>query len=498
MSVASAGNRARARRWITQGGLQGLVLLLWLLAFEAARAMEYAPHASLWFPPAAVTFAAVVVLGWRALPAVSMACLVATVWTDRAQPVPLAPEALLASALVFTISHGLVWGGSAALMRRLARGRAAVASVPRMIAVFLLGALAAALLAAALGVVGLTLTGLIDPALAGVLVVPWMIGDYAGVLAIGPLAITLLRRAAERAGLDIRHGLPRLDTFVSPQGGGRAFLAKLGLLLGSTGAVLALLAHLPGQPALVFALVAAVVIQLWIVHTEGPLETLLGLAAFSVLLAVATPALGLGEVALQLQFVLITLGANSYFGLAVPALYADNARLRHLLVHDPLTGALSRASFDEHVRAALRDGGRRQLPLALVMIDLDDLKRLNDRDGHAAGDAALRAFVARVSEGLRPGELIGRLGDDEFGLLLLDVDAERARARVDGLQQRLQQADAGSPATGALSASFGIATGMAGDLPYERLLATADAAMYVHKRARQAARAVALAGAGAA
>lgn len=103
-----------------------------------------------------------------------------------------------------------------------------------------------------------------------------------------------------------------------------------------------------------FALFVVVVIQLWIVHTHGTVHTLVAIAAFSLLVALATPLLALGPHALALQFAMISLAANSYFGLAVPGLYADNTRLRHALVLDPLTGALSRAGFMEQARNNLQ------------------------------------------------------------------------------------------------------------------------------------------------
>ena len=457
----------------------------WLAVFELARVLEYQPHASLWFPPVAVTVAALMVLGWRGVPAVAVACVLATL-LGFYRGSGTTPDAAVAQyAVFFTLQQLAVWGGLAWLLRRVGRGGPAATSLPRAVTFFILGGAAASLLSACIGSVGLVITGAIDVPTMIEQSIPWAIGDYAGLLALGPLAIAGVLHLAGRLQVTPEPGIPRMSEMAAPVGTASSYAAKLVLLLGATLAVMLLAAALPDQPAVVFALFVVVVIQLWIVHTHGTLHTLAAIAAFSLLIALATPLLGLGTQALALQFAMINLAANSYFGLAVPGLYADNTRLRRALVRDPVTGALSRAGFLEQVRNDLRLATQRDRSVALLIADMDNLKAINDELGHAAGDAALRAFVARCRRCLHPGQLLGRLGGDEFALYLPRTDPAAAEALVERLRQALANPRESDELPFPLSASFGIAACDPAALDLDALIQRADAQMYTDKRQRR-------------
>ncbi|WP_170984761.1 diguanylate cyclase [Roseomonas sp. AR75] len=149
---------------------------------------------------------------------------------------------------------------------------------------------------------------------------------------------------------------------------------------------------------------------------------------------------------------------------------------------DPLTGLLNRRGFAD----ALAAGRARQPRGVLAYLDMDGLKRVNDRHGHAAGDAAIRAMAARLSEALRPGELAARLGGDEFALWLPGATPAMAQARCGSLG--VPGPLVGFPDAGeaAVAASIGLAEVALGETE-EVLLARADAAMYSRKRERRAA-----------
>ncbi|MEA2427125.1 MAG: hypothetical protein QOF37_753, partial [Thermoleophilaceae bacterium] len=115
---------------------------------------------------------------------------------------------------------------------------------------------------------------------------------------------------------------------------------------------------------------------------------------------------------------------------------------------DPLTGALNRRGFNEHAQAELARAFRSGDPVGLVLVDLDDFKRVNDAHGHPAGDELLCWVTDRLREGLRPSDAAARLGGDEFALLLPGLDAGGARAVAERLRARLVERT---------SASFGIA-----------------------------------------
>lgn len=153
-------------------------------------------------------------------------------------------------------------------------------------------------------------------------------------------------------------------------------------------------------------------------------------------------------------------------------------RIEKLLERDPLTGTLNRRAFDRALAEA-HAGFVRGRGYALVMIDMDRFKQLNDTLGHAAGDAALRQMVEELRPCVREVDRFGRLGGEEFGVLLPDTDlagaalvAERMRMLVDSAPLRWLEQD------WPLSASFGIAEAERGDTSASAVLARADAALY--------------------
>ncbi len=104
--------------------------------------------------------------------------------------------------------------------------------------------------------------------------------------------------------------------------------------------------------------------------------------------------------------------------------------------HDPLTGLANRAAFDERV-ARLFAALPRSLPAALVLLDLDRFKPINDQHGHAAGDAMLRAVAAVATPRVRPGDLLVRLGGDEFAVVLERCSAEAAQRVAEDLRSAI-------------------------------------------------------------
>jgi two-component system cell cycle response regulator len=93
---------------------------------------------------------------------------------------------------------------------------------------------------------------------------------------------------------------------------------------------------------------------------------------------------------------------------------------------DPLTGAFNRRYFDAHApRLAARCRAARE-PLAVLMIDVDNLKQINDANGHATGDRVLMQVVNRVTSALRPSDLVARMGGDEFAVVMPETDLEAA------------------------------------------------------------------------
>ena len=161
---------------------------------------------------------------------------------------------------------------------------------------------------------------------------------------------------------------------------------------------------------------------------------------------------------------------------------ASELSLERLATTDMLTGLPNRLGFfgaAERVLKLLSSRGA----AALVMIDLDHFKRINDVHGHQAGDAALRAFSTLLRGALRPGDLAGRLGGEEFGLLLPDTDLGGARIIADRLRANLAALPLPDPWRAVrLTASFGVVPVLDGEDDLDAALSRADVALYAAKR----------------
>ncbi len=155
---------------------------------------------------------------------------------------------------------------------------------------------------------------------------------------------------------------------------------------------------------------------------------------------------------------------------------------RHRAHHDSLTGLCNRAQFEEQLTRQLEDATRSGVRGALLAIDLDGFKAVNDGHGHGIGDQVLRAVASRLRATVRMSDLAARLGGDEFLVLLPDIDAESALRLADRIVEELSQpyGDDLPPVT----ASVGIATFPADDAAgASGLLEQADRALYAAKRA---------------
>jgi diguanylate cyclase (GGDEF)-like protein len=184
----------------------------------------------------------------------------------------------------------------------------------------------------------------------------------------------------------------------------------------------------------------------------------------------------------RLYIALLLLGLLA-FGLWLLRLKRSQLRFMRMAQRDSLTGIYNRKHFMNESEYSLRYAERSARGACLVLIDLDHFKLVNDTYGHATGDQVLRRAVAACQEFVRSTDVFGRLGGEEFGVLLpecgLDGGIERAEAIRRGIARLSDQADPGIP----MSASFGVA--FTGESGYElrQLLVDADQALYRAKRA---------------
>jgi diguanylate cyclase (GGDEF)-like protein len=158
------------------------------------------------------------------------------------------------------------------------------------------------------------------------------------------------------------------------------------------------------------------------------------------------------------------------------------ARLAHQATIDHLTGTLSRSAFTRRANALLDSRQQApQLPLTLMMLDIDHFKTINDRHGHGVGDQVLRQFAMTLQDQLHDGELFARLGGEEFVIVVPGLAPELARFTAERLRRAVQDLHIAQPGQALrITVSIGL-TGCAADTPapsLDELLASADQALY--------------------
>ena len=170
------------------------------------------------------------------------------------------------------------------------------------------------------------------------------------------------------------------------------------------------------------------------------------------------------------------------FNRMAAAVQGGQEELAHQAFHDPLTDLPNRDLFKDRVGHALARQIRDRKPLAVMFVDLDDFKTVNDSLGHAAGDQLLSLMAERLGRSVRPSDTVARLGGDEFAVLVEDMRGQRdailvAERIIDALTEPLALEDREI----FVHASVGIAITYGG-IEMDELLKNADVAMYAAKR----------------
>jgi diguanylate cyclase (GGDEF)-like protein len=157
--------------------------------------------------------------------------------------------------------------------------------------------------------------------------------------------------------------------------------------------------------------------------------------------------------------------------------------MRKIATHDNLTGLPNRHSFYEHLQQILRSAEKNQNRFAVVFIDLDGFKPINDTLGHAAGDEVLRSVASRLKQCVRHDDVVARIGGDEFVIILLDIETTSMLSVVRKIIDMIAAPYTGIAKTVTLTSSVGIATYPDNGRTVDEMVAHADAAMYRSKRA---------------
>ncbi len=269
----------------------------------------------------------------------------------------------------------------------------------------------------------------------------------------GAVAGLAVYAAATAAGLNsIAVGVPLLFVAAYVLGAGVTLLPDRGEQLAARGPVVGLLALHGGLLAVGGV---GIVAGIYPIDALPPLDSLFGLVHFE-------------------SFV---------FVLGTAVFFLEMNRERSELVSkvaartDGLTGIANRRSFMEGAERTLKRSQRDGAPLVLIMFDLDRFKGINDGHGHGTGDQVIQHFVRVARDAMRPADLFGRIGGEEFAMALPGVDIDAAFARADRIRMEFGRA---TFAVGDGIVTATVSAGVAADTgePLNALLANADAALY--------------------
>jgi diguanylate cyclase (GGDEF)-like protein/PAS domain S-box-containing protein len=163
---------------------------------------------------------------------------------------------------------------------------------------------------------------------------------------------------------------------------------------------------------------------------------------------------------------------------------SNERRLAHLAQHDSLTGLPNRSLFNERVVQAMERTRHSKCPMALMYLDIDHFKQINDSLGHGAGDALLTGFAARLKASVREGDTVARLGGDEFTILIQDLQKEDdAKTVASNILRNVAREFQVLSQQVNVTTSIGIAQYRGEDISPDKLLTRADKALYQAKKA---------------
>ena len=459
---------ARWPRW-----LKGLALAIaWIGVWGIGHLGEFATHASLWYPPAALTFASLAVLGPRVIPYLVVGSFGGTLWSISIYRIEMDWTTVLWFGLANAIAHIGCYALGALALRRIARQQSY--RLPNQIIAFLV----VATLSSALATIGVITTlaafDLLGPEGPVTTALVFWIGDFVALVVLGPLFGAVLLRLLGRSEL-----WAEAHAFLHRERLRGAFGYKLLFNLVLVILIMLITDRVQTYES-AFLIFFVLIPQLWLTYTGSPMATTVSLAVTSFLVVLLFWLLELGQFVYVYQLAIAIIATTAYFGLAIPLLEAANRQLRQRLMFDPLTGAATRDYLLEKVHVA--EQAAETSTHALAVVDLDHFKTINDAHGHRLGDQALVALVETLRAHARAGDVVARFGGDEFMMLLPGCDHDAASKRMQAAIAALRDVRIGECMR--LTASVGIAIHRV-DESFDNWFARADEALY---RAKQAGR----------
>jgi diguanylate cyclase (GGDEF)-like protein len=452
--------------------LRGITfMVLWLTVWAVAQLMEYTAHASVWFPASGLTYAALLIIGSSAVLPLTFCAVIVTLLTCIQYALPLNLPQAIQAGLLFAGAHIIPYWLSAQLFVWIAKLDRL--STPGMIILYIIHSGVASLCTTVLVIYSLVFSNMMPASDISQTWLAFWIGDYAGVLILAPLFSALLSEHFEKTRFVLKKYLSPNQTKASP-----FYFCKM-MLVTLLVSFIMLLNQYTQQQESAFVIFLLVLPHMWIACTESALFNMLSLTYSCLLIAIFVNLFGLNEYVLIYQFAIIIVAANALFGIAVPALVADNEKLQAIITTDALTQAASRQHFMQQAERAVNRSLNDEMPLSLIMFDMDNFKKVNDTFGHSAGDKALQSVCQVAQLSLRPTDLLGRFGGDEFVALLPDstnVEAQQIAQRILTSVNKAEVAP-GQP----IHCSFGVAQ-LSQDQNFTELFNAADKALYKAKQ----------------
>jgi diguanylate cyclase (GGDEF)-like protein len=412
------------------------------------------------WPPTGIALAAFVLLGYRVWPAILIAAFAANLTTTGA----ILPSIGIA---IGNTGEGLL---GAFLVNRFARGGRVFDRVRDILRFTFLAALVSTIASASIGIVSLALGGLLSWYDAPRVWLTWWLGDAVGDIVIAPALILWI------------------GVKPTPRWSPAQLLEAVALAVVTVLVTYALFGGL--FPARHYPLTVLLwPVMIWVAFRFGPREAAAAMLVVS-FLGISRTLHGVGpfsQYAASESLVLLQVwtGITAITSLVLAAVVAAQRELqgtwRELAVTDPLTGLANHRQLIHALETEIKRSRRTSQPLAVVLLDLDGLKQINDRYGHLAGSLAIRRVAEALLGSCRATDTAARFGGDEFALVLPETGEAAAWHVARGVVDRLAT-DAEKPN---LSISVGVAVYPGHGETVESLLNAADVALYETKERRK-------------
>jgi diguanylate cyclase (GGDEF)-like protein len=451
-------------------GQIALLAAIYLTAAKASLLLAIPPgYATAVWPPSGIALAAMVMLGQRAWPGIWIGAALANLTVD----------ASLFAATAISCGNTLEALAGAALMRRWIADAPPYFDRAKNVVKFIGLALLCPAVAASTGVGSLAVEGSVPLAEFVTNWWTWWHGDAAGIIIVTPAILTWSKRH---------------DIVWSPakqlEAGGYALALLLAALLvfGPGG-------HTLSSLPLTFLILPFII---WAAFRFSRREVTTSIVVVSSIAVWSTVEgrgpFALGPLNLSLMILLAFISTVVTTGLMLSAAVEERRRameklaqalqdLREQASTDPLTGLSNRRHLWESLQREWLRARRRNNALAVIMIDLDYFKRVNDIHGHSAGDHVLVEVAELLKAGIRGSDIACRFGGEEFALMLPEADLAAVRRRTDSIREAIHRLELWhrSRLVGRITASFGIALFPDHADDPESLLRAADEALYAAK-----------------